>query len=344
MSINRTEELARLFEAVERGDVTLEACLLQHPEFKDDLLGMIYLTQKIQAISLPEPDLRFRSAARQRILTTLKAHQPVTFENQLRHVLQNIRLFSIRRPAMAIAIVLALVLSLMGGSIGYASQGAIPGDFLYPLKLQVEELKLAAASNEMDENLYYRFAKERVDEGLEAVKQGRYEDIPAAMRGFESAAENVKPDTATGLSNSLSILSDLLANEQVPPEAVPGLMKAIEALNQAQEKLDNAAPAGPPSNLPVDVPAEKPGTIPPVNPPVTAPPVVVPPVVPPVNAQPVEIPPVVPPVEAPPVEAPPVEPPVAPPVEVPPVEPPVEVPVEVLPVTPPVVQPPAGRP
>jgi hypothetical protein len=340
MSINRTEELARLFEAVERGDVTLEACLLQHPEHEDDLLGMMHLAQKIQAISLPEPDPRFRSAARRRILITLKGQQPVTFGYSLRHVLQNIRLFSTRRPAMAIAIVLALVLSLMGGSIGYASQGAIPGDFLYPLKLQVEELKLAAATNEMDENLYYQFAKERVDEGLEAVKQGRYEDIPAAMKGFESAAENVPPDTAAGLSNSLSILSDLLANEQVPPEAVPGLTKAIEALNQAQEKLDNVVPAGPPSNLPADVPAEKPGTIPPVTPPVTAPPVVVPPVVPPVDAPPVEIPPV----EAPPVEVPPVEPPVAPPVEEIPVEPPVEVPVEVLPVTPPVVQPPAGRP
>lgn len=63
-----------------------------------------------------------------------------------------------------IAGVIALVIILGGGGVAAASNSAIPGDFLFPVDLQIEKLRIQFSSDDKKENLKFRFTEERVSE------------------------------------------------------------------------------------------------------------------------------------------------------------------------------------
>jgi hypothetical protein len=354
MNDKRTLDLMQLLEAVERGDISLETCLQQNPMYRVDLIELFALTGKLESIALPEPNPRFRSSARNRILTAMQAQEPVTFSTWFRHIWQSAQQFSQRSPSMTIALIVALILSMVGGSSVYASQQAIPGDLLYPLKMQIEDLQLAAAPDQVDENLYFQFAEERVEEVLALIEQGRYQDIPAAMSRLQNGLNNVsdviektpekgRSETAAGLTTSLTVLSERLG--QVPEAAMPGMQKASESILRAQERFNqmqepagkgkpDEVPGGKPDGIPAVLPTQaqdrKPGNVPggrpstsPVLPTPAKPdtlPTVVPTIVLPVQptANPVNppVPSTIPPTEIPvnPV-VPPIDPPVEPPAQ-----------------------------
>jgi hypothetical protein len=355
MRIKKTEDLLRLLEAVENGQLTLEELLSQYPEQRDEIIDIFGLVSRFQNISLPEPRSQFQKSARTRLLTTMQGQEVVTIQTRLRHIWQSAQLLWIRRPVMTIALIVALVLSLVGGGTAYASLEAIPGDILYPVKIQIEDLQLTATQNQVNEDLYLQLAEERVEEVRALIDQGRYEDIPTAMtrlehvvnraaETLENAPEKGRPETITGFSSSLSMLAELL--DQVPDAAKPGLEKATEAINRVQDRLSGILPGDVPNQVdegkpetipadlptqaegekPVDLPADKPAELP-VNPQQgkpeelpTAVPTVDVPVQPEAPALPVD--PSVPPIEVPVTPVDPPTRPTAPPVVTPPVEPP----------------------
>jgi hypothetical protein len=55
MNDKRTLDLMQLLEAVERGDLSLEACLQQNPMYRDDFIELFALTGKLESIALPVP-------------------------------------------------------------------------------------------------------------------------------------------------------------------------------------------------------------------------------------------------------------------------------------------------
>jgi hypothetical protein len=186
MRIKKTEDLLHMLEAVEHGQVTLDELLRQNPEQSDEIMDIFGLVSRFQNLSLPDPRPQFQRSARSRLLTMMQGQEPVTNQTRLRHIWQSAQLLWIRRPVMTIALIVALVLSLVGGGTAYASMEAIPGDVLYPLKIQFEDLQLTATQNQVDENLYLQLAEERVDEVRALIEQGRYEDIPTAMGRLEN--------------------------------------------------------------------------------------------------------------------------------------------------------------
>lgn len=81
------------------------------------------------------------------------------------------RLFNLRLQHMTAALLIALMLT---GGTTYAAQGAVPGDFLYPVKVEVTEniQSAIALSNEAEAKLQARLTEERLEEAEELASRG----------------------------------------------------------------------------------------------------------------------------------------------------------------------------
>ena len=60
--------------------------------------------------------------------------------------------------------VLAVVIILGGGGVVAASNDSLPGDFLFPVDLVVEKVKISLASENKKSDLKLKFAEERISE------------------------------------------------------------------------------------------------------------------------------------------------------------------------------------
>lgn len=83
-----------------------------------------------------------------------------------------------------------LTLILVGGSALYASETALPGDTLYPVKRSVETLRLAASlSDRSDALLHLDFAGKRLTEALRLAATARDADLHTALEAYRIELE-----------------------------------------------------------------------------------------------------------------------------------------------------------
>ena len=85
-------------------------------------------------------------------------------------------------------VLLVVVVMLFGGAsaTAYASQSALPGDALYPIKTSLEQTQAALARDAYSQaQIYMQFAQRRLDEINELVQEGRYSDVEIASSEFE---------------------------------------------------------------------------------------------------------------------------------------------------------------
>lgn len=93
----------------------------------------------------------------------------------IEQVPQRTSLFRLKYTYMPIAILIAL---MVGGGTSYAAQGAVPGDFLYPVKTEVNENVRAAfaVSAEAEAELQADLIAERLEEAQELQAEGRLDE------------------------------------------------------------------------------------------------------------------------------------------------------------------------
>lgn len=87
-----------------------------------------------------------------------------------------------------LAAVLLVIVVLFGGAsaTAYASQSALPGDALYPLKTSLEQTQITLANDAYNQaKLHLEFAQRRLDEIKELLAQGRTNDVEFAANEFE---------------------------------------------------------------------------------------------------------------------------------------------------------------
>ena len=290
--------IGKLLDEIQQQEITLEDCLKQYPELASEILDLYAITVELNSISIPKPDPHFRSQSFNRIMNTLE-ERSVTNLPWYRQLIHSFQLTQKRRYQMTITLIVMLVVSLFGGGTVYASQNALPGDGLYSLKLQIEDLKLQFATEEDDQELYLQFANERVNEIKALIEEGRFADISIAMKGYshafiqamatsegEEETETSRTEVYFGLSNSLEVITRLMA--EVPQEAYPGLEVALTEVHEAfvrlnakfsndsleLEELDSQVPSPQDivkdklENLPVELPEQVLDTIPAEIPPV----------------------------------------------------------------------------
>lgn len=87
-----------------------------------------------------------------------------------------------------VAAILLVVVVLFGGAsaTAYASQSALPGDALYPVKTSLELTQISLANDAYNRaQLHLEFAQRRLNEIEELLSQGRTNDVEFASSEFE---------------------------------------------------------------------------------------------------------------------------------------------------------------
>lgn len=196
------DELEQVFdlclEQIKSGQTSLDSALAQHPgqaaELRPRLEAALWLDERKESL---DPTPEFIAASRKRLISQIKDEplaKPVVVEAPAESLLlQWWRQFvsqglgAKRRYAFQLAIiVIFLFTTVFGGrQVAYASQDAIPGDPLYPVKITLESVEMVATLDLAEEiRLHAEFARTRLIEAQELVLEGRFAYIPDTLARF----------------------------------------------------------------------------------------------------------------------------------------------------------------
>jgi hypothetical protein len=151
------------------------------------------------------------------------------------------------------AMVLILLLIFLFGGAGMtalAAQPSLPGDALYPVKVNLEHIRLALArETSLRAELHMEFAERRLSEISGLLEEGRFENIPAATTEFEAHINNalveqeslaqVDPEQAAILARQVSeaftryalIMNDMA--DQVPESVRLEMRRALQVTQES---------------------------------------------------------------------------------------------------------------
>jgi hypothetical protein len=157
----------------------------------------------------------------------------------------------------------SFALALSVTSAMAASQSAIPGDVLYPLKRQIEEIRYRAAPAHLHGLLAASELSERLVEMGRLADQGRWERMVAMateIRGDYAQLLAMAPGAAAGLDSRLLVVASLL--EQLPTGArmaIEGSLAGIPGIGSGGESPDPASPGHSDNEGDADAASEEPG-------------------------------------------------------------------------------------
>jgi hypothetical protein len=160
-----------------------------------------------------------------------------------------------RRPKSMLARLLILVSVLLGGTIGTveAAQGSLPGSALYPVKLQIEDLRAARAQDpEGQAERALEAAEKRLEEAERLAERGdaipaelgaRYaEQLSLALQATDaltgSVRSEVEAEIAEELADHLEELQELQARLGRDDAALSSMRAAIEEAGAQLGGLD----------------------------------------------------------------------------------------------------------
>lgn len=181
--------------ALEQGE-SKDAILERYPEEAHVLAPLLTTAVRCrQALAFAEPPSQqalavgrrrfLEEAARRKESPGLRLSLPAWLRSSL-------------RPAFALATALVVLAALVGGGATMAAAHSLPGDYLYPVKLVSEQVRLAFTSDPaVRTELVNQFAEERRQEAQTVVTLGRQANV-SFQGGLESfSAENWTVDGFT---------------------------------------------------------------------------------------------------------------------------------------------------
>jgi len=250
MSKKIEDILAQCIEDVKAGRSSIRDCLDKYPSMRKQLEPLLRIALEIQEPPDIKPSPAFKVRARVQLMEQIHAGQSVTkwpwsrYINQMKPILYRKRFSMI---ATIVAVVLAV--SALGGGAAYASQGSLPGDVLYPVKLGTEQARLVVTPSDLSKaELHLTFANRRVEEMVALAEEGQSEKVNMAVNGYDRAigmaigkideargkgldAANISELVAVATSNHLSVLDrvmDIMTIVPVPEEAIDAISHATE--------------------------------------------------------------------------------------------------------------------
>jgi hypothetical protein len=235
---------------------TVESVLARYPpEIAEQLQPLLEAALWVkQSRSLYEPRPGFVASSKQRLLAQIRQEAATgrVATPSPSFLTWVAGLFASRQMVARMAFAaIFLVFMLVGSSgIALASQNSLPGDTLYPVKIGLEQAALAVTTNSVDNTrLHIQFAQRRLLEIQSLALEGRYEQIPETVDGFEVQVNQAISDldhltadgidehrgAATTLAQSLNDtlreqvgIVGVLANS-APEPAKPDLERALRA-------------------------------------------------------------------------------------------------------------------
>lgn len=189
-----------------------------------------------RAVAALEPDPLYRRRLRGQVL-----NRHVAVREGLAAAEPPRRMGRLGRSVLLASVMLAASV----GGVGAASQQALPGDTLYSVKLQIEEIRLQIAPAWMRGGLELAALDERLDEVERLAAAARWSDMPAAVNAaVATRAELASSADAVALqplTQHTTLLQELLT--EVPDSGRKGILRALHAA-QGKGRLATA-PAHP---------------------------------------------------------------------------------------------------
>lgn len=247
--------LANCLDSTARGEKTLAECLAEHPEHRDELQALLGTANLLQNAPQVAPRLAFRHSARARLLNQLRVpSKPATARERLGVAWRSLTRPAGTRLALALAVVLLCVATLFSAGVAYASDRAVPGDFLYPLDRAVEDVRLSLAlSPTQAARLQVANAGERLSEAAQLASAGDEEDLETAIAEYGQTVSQLLQDIG-----------------QLPPEDQDKLLAMLGPILEKQDDelqdLIEAIPTEEISGSPVTETEEPEATSTPVEP------------------------------------------------------------------------------
>jgi hypothetical protein len=209
--------------------------------------------QLARSLRLLEPDALFRRRLRGAILNRYVA----TREGLVQEPGQRRGMGVLARGVLYASLAVALSVSAAGA----AAAASLPGDLLYPVKLQLEDVRLQVASPSTRADLLAMALEERLDELEQLAANGDWAEVAVAAQGVAAAEERlavaaVDPQQVVvdAISQHTAVLEVLIT--AAPTSARQGLEQAIQASSAADEPRSVGAehrvrpPAAPPPTQP----------------------------------------------------------------------------------------------
>ena len=187
---------ARLIESClteyQSGKQTREACYRQYPEIERELRTAFELADTAKNDVLSETEKATLKFVKARMMNRLPDRDPVVTKTvHPRYHMQTTE----RRFAMTWVIIVSTIFSLLAGTGAvYASNDALPGDALYPVKMFTEDFQLMLAPDAEDARLFLKFSEYRLQEMQELVARNRLNNLDEVVDGYQNqtkAMENL---------------------------------------------------------------------------------------------------------------------------------------------------------
>lgn len=175
------EALENCLQALDYGE-TLETCLLRYPALAEELRPILVAALEARHAAVTEIPAAVAQRGKARVLqaaaelraASAAAPKPVVLPPARRPGFFGARFF---RLAATATLMVAFLLTGGTGLVN-ASNGALPGDQLYPVKRSWEGLRLVLIfDEEAREELEHKFKQERVEEIEELYTEGRMEQV-----------------------------------------------------------------------------------------------------------------------------------------------------------------------
>ena len=207
--------LAQCIEDVKAGRSSVADCLAKYPSISKQLEPLLRIALEIREPPDVKPSPAFKVRTRVHLMEQIHAKQAVKKWPWFRYTGQvKPTPYKRRFNMVAIIIVIVLAVSAIGGGTAYASQGSLPGDTLYPVKLATEQVRLVLTiSDTAKAELYVTFASSRVEEMVTLAERGKPEKVNIAVNGYDGAMAMAigKLEEARGKGLDTAGISELVA-------------------------------------------------------------------------------------------------------------------------------------
>lgn len=234
--------LESCLELIQSGQETVDSVLTQYPNLADvlrpELETALWLGEKNKIL---EPRPGFVYASRGRLISQVQQ------ENGFDKAHPRFWLFGLDgqfRPdkltlQIALVALLMIVLVISTSGIALASQSAIPGNTLYPVKISIENAELALTSSPIgDARLHIEFAQRRLAEVQSLVLEGKYEYIAQTVTNFEyQVSEAVRYIKTAGDQDSFEAMA-LATSLQETLAGQAKLMAILTGIVPAEAKIE----------------------------------------------------------------------------------------------------------
>ncbi len=259
------EALQTCLDAVLNGQETIESALAKFPgladELRPELEAALWLHTRKQTLD-PRPG--FVETSKRRLVAQVQAESR-------QQVPRKRRLFGWSRRLMRLAVAVVVIFALLCSNIFIAA--AAPGEWAYPLKIAVENVRLALSfSDGTRVALHIQFAQNRLDEVAGLVDGQRFDELEAPLENYKShihqanqivtaLADQGMPEAgmlATMLSNALN--RNIMELERLLDKAPNGQREIFEdALSFSADEIASMQVDQPGHAYPAQTPTRRAG-------------------------------------------------------------------------------------